>query len=48
MAEFSLPSNSKIIKGDYYQDKTGSKNIKKVNVYRWNPEDDKKSKNRHL
>ena len=41
MAEFSLPSNSKIIKGDYYQDKTGSKNIKKVNVYRWNPEDDK-------
>ena len=26
---------------DYYQDKTGSKNIKKVNVYRWNPEDDK-------
>ena len=29
MAEFSLPDNSKIIKGKYYKDKTGSKNIKK-------------------
>ena len=41
MAQFSLPENSKIIKGDYYKDKTGSNNIKKVNVYRWNPEDGK-------
>ena len=39
MAEFSLPNNSKIIKGKYYKDKTNSKNIRKVNVYRWNPDD---------
>ena len=30
MAQFSLPENSKIIKGDYYKDNTGSNNIKKV------------------
>ena len=42
MAQFSLPSNSKIIKGIYYKDQTGSKNIKKVNVYRWSPEEKKK------
>ena len=41
MAEFSLPNNSKIVKGEYYKDKTGSNNIKKVNVYRWNPDDGK-------
>ena len=39
MAEFGLPTNSKILKGTYYKDKTGSKNIKKVNVYRWSPDD---------
>ena len=32
MAEFSLPNNSKIVKGKYYEDKTGSQNIKKVIV----------------
>ena len=37
MAEFSLPQNSKILKGIYYQDKSGSNNLKKVNVYRWDP-----------
>ena len=41
MTEFSLPNNSKIIKGEYYEDKTGSDNLKKVNVYRWNPDDGK-------
>ena len=41
MAEFSLPNNSKIIKGEYYKDKTGSDNLKKVNVYRWKPDDGK-------
>ena len=39
MAEFSLPNNSKIIKGIYYKDKTNSKNLKRVNVYRWSPDD---------
>ena len=37
MVQFSLPQNSKILKGKYYEDKTGSNNLKKVNVYRWNP-----------
>ena len=29
MSKFSLPNNSKIIKGDFYKDKTGSSNLKK-------------------
>ncbi len=37
MAQFSLPQNSKILKGKYYKDKSGSNNLKKVNVYRWDP-----------
>ena len=37
MAQFSLPQNSKILKGIYYKDKSGSNNLKKVNVYRWDP-----------
>ena len=41
MAEFSLPDNSKILKGNYYKDTTGSNNLKKVNVYRWSPDDGK-------
>ncbi len=41
MVQFTLPKNSKIVKGDYYKDKTGSKNLRKVNVYRWNPSDSK-------
>ena len=37
MVQISLPENSQIQKGNYYKDKTGSKNIRKVNVYRWDP-----------
>ena len=37
MAQFSLPQNSKIEIGKYYKDETKSKNLKKVNVYRWDP-----------
>ena len=37
MVQLNLPQNSKIEVGKYYQDKTNSKNIKKVNVYRWDP-----------
>ena len=37
MAQFNLPQNSKIEVGKYYKDKTNSKNLKKVNVYRWDP-----------
>ena len=39
MAQFSLPKNSKIVKGIYYKDKTNSSNLKKINIYRWNPSD---------
>ena len=37
MVQFSLPANSKILKGNYYKDKTNSSNLKKINVYRWDP-----------
>ena len=37
MAQFNLPQNSKIEVGKYYKDETNSKNLKKVNVYRWDP-----------
>ena len=37
MVQFNLPQNSKIVVGDYYKDKTNSSNIKKVNIYRWDP-----------
>jgi len=38
MVQFSLPQNSKILKGQYFKDKTGSSNLKIVHIYRWNPE----------
>ena len=31
MVQLNLPANSKVEKGQYYKDKTGSKNIRKVN-----------------
>jgi succinate dehydrogenase / fumarate reductase iron-sulfur subunit len=37
MVQINLPKDSEVTKGKYYQDKTGSKNIRKVNVYRWDP-----------
>ena len=37
MSKFSLPQNSKILKGRYFQDKSGSKNLRKINIYRWDP-----------
>ena len=37
MVQLNLPENSKIKKGKHFKDKTGSNNIKKVNVYRWDP-----------
>ena len=32
MVQISLPKNSKIQNGKYFKDKTGSKNIRKVNI----------------
>jgi len=37
MVQINLPKNSKIQKGKYFKDTTGSKNIRKVNIYRWDP-----------
>ena len=37
MVQINLPKNSKIQQGHYYKDKTGSQNIRKVNIYRWDP-----------
>ena len=37
MVQINLPENSKIKKGKYFKDKTGSKNLRKVNIYRWDP-----------
>jgi len=41
MAEFALPTNSKIGKGKAWAAKAGAKNIRKFNIYRWNPDDGK-------
>jgi succinate dehydrogenase / fumarate reductase iron-sulfur subunit len=38
MVEFALPRNSKIKKGNYVKAPDGAKNIRRVNVYRWDPE----------
>ena len=40
MVQINLPENSKVKKGKYFKDATGSKNIRKVNVYRWDPSTD--------
>ena len=37
MVQINLPENSRIQKGKYFKDKTNSKNIRKVNIYRWDP-----------
>ncbi|WP_420722558.1 succinate dehydrogenase iron-sulfur subunit [Hwanghaeella sp. LZ110] len=41
MAEFALPANSKIGKGASWPVKSGGKNVRKFNIYRWNPDDGK-------
>ena len=41
MASISLPKNSKFTKGNYFKGKNLNK-LKKINVYRWDP--DKKLK----
>jgi succinate dehydrogenase / fumarate reductase iron-sulfur subunit len=38
MVQFNLPKNSTVKKGKHFTCKTVSKNIKKINVYRWDPE----------
>ena len=40
MAEFALPKHSKIVKGIDYPLQSETENPKKINVYRWSPDDD--------
>ena len=35
MVQFNLPQNSKILKGKYFKDNTGSENLKIVHIYKW-------------
>ena len=37
MVQINLPQGSEVKKGKYFRDKSGSQNIRKVNVYRWDP-----------
>ncbi len=39
MAEFALPKNSKVRKGQRHPAPEGAKNVRRFNVYRWSPED---------
>ena len=41
MAQFRLPSNSKITKGRHYSSKDILESPKKLVIYRWDPEDNK-------
>jgi len=38
MVKLTLPKNSTISKGNYYKNNNSGKNIKKFNIYRWNPD----------
>ena len=40
MAEFQLPKNSRIGKGESFKAPAGAKNIKVFRIYRWSPDDD--------
>ena len=37
MTRISLPKNSKFVKGDYYKSENNN-NVKKIKIYRWNPD----------
>ncbi|SVD52233.1 uncharacterized protein METZ01_LOCUS405087, partial [marine metagenome] len=38
MAEFTLPSNSKVVEGRIYKNVQKLKDSKILKIYRWNPE----------
>ena len=40
MAQFSLPENSKVKKGNHHALDGGGGRVKTFNIYRWSPEDD--------
>lgn len=40
MAEFTLPKNSKVKKGNHFAAPEGATNVKSFKVYRWSPDDE--------
>ena len=41
MVKFNLPDNSKLTKGEYFKSDSGSNNIRKFQIYRLSPDDEK-------
>ena len=39
MVEFTLPKNSRMTSGKTWPKPNGAKNLRKVQIYRWNPDD---------
>jgi len=39
MVEFALPKNSKVVKGRLHKAPDGATNVRRIHVYRWNPDD---------
>ena len=40
MAEFTLPTHSKVRKGEFFPAKKTAENVKTFSIYRWSPNDD--------
>jgi succinate dehydrogenase / fumarate reductase iron-sulfur subunit len=40
MAEFTLPKNSKVTKGNTFAAPSGTNNVRTFKIYRWSPDDD--------
>ena len=40
MAEFALPANSRMTKGQSHSAPASAKNVKTFQIYRWSPDDD--------
>ena len=41
MVELTLPKNSRMVTGKTWPKPEGAKNLRKVQIYRWNPDDGK-------
>ncbi|TNE68438.1 MAG: succinate dehydrogenase iron-sulfur subunit, partial [Rhodobacteraceae bacterium] len=41
MVQFNLPKNSKIVTGKTWPKPEGATNVRKFQIYRWNPDDEK-------
>ena len=43
MVEFTLPKNSKVVEGKTHKAPKGTKNVLRLQVYRWNPDEPEKN-----